>query len=273
MTATTATAARRRAGVSVEAETITFGFGGAPLFDGISLALRPGEMAGIIGANGSGKTTLIKLVSGVLRPGSGRLAVDGREVSRIPPPERARLIAVVPQESRLIFEFTALEIVLMGRAARMGFLGIESRDDLEAARRVLARTGMLALAGRPAGGLSGGERQLVFVARALAQEPGLLLLDEPTAWLDIRHRMEIYAILEALNREEGMTILTTSHDINLAARFCPRLVLLKHGRVVADGPTAEVFRADLLSEIYETPLRILRDPETGASLALPAGGS
>ncbi|HXI02357.1 MAG TPA: ABC transporter ATP-binding protein, partial [Candidatus Saccharimonadales bacterium] len=176
-----------------------------------------------------------------------------------------RLIAVVPQESRLIFEFTALEIVLMGRAARMGFLGIESRDDLEAARRVLSRTGMLALAGRAAGGLSGGERQLVFVARALAQEPGRRL--------DIRHRMEIYAILEALNREEGMTILTTSHDINLAARFCPRLVLLKHGRVVADGPTAEVFRADLLSEIYETPLRILRDPETGARLALPAGGS
>jgi iron complex transport system ATP-binding protein len=128
---------------------------------------------------------------------------------------------------------------------------------------------MIHLADRSVSRLSGGERQLVLVARALAQEPGLLLLDEPTAFLDIRHRLEIYRILDGLNREQGITVLTTSHDINLAARFCSRLILLKRGCVIADGPTAEVFKAEILSEVYETPLRVLRDPETGAGLALP----
>ncbi len=265
-------AAGRGVGIGVAVERLGFGYGPRRLFEGMSLSVAPGEMAGIIGANGSGKTTLLKLISGVLKPSGGSLRCGGFEVGAIPPPERARRIAVVPQESRLTFDFTVLEVVLMGRASRLGWLGIESRTDLEASRRALSKAGILDLAGRPMSALSGGERQLVFVARALAQEPGLLLLDEPTAWLDIRHRAEIYGILEGLNREEGLTILTTSHDINLAARHCPRLILLKHGRVLADGPTSDVFRADLLSELYDTPLRILQDPETGDGLALPAPG-
>ena len=256
-------------GVAVEVSGLRFGYGGSALFDGLELSLPGGGMTGLIGANGSGKTTLLKLISGVLRPDGGSVAAGGREVASIPPPERARRIAVVPQESRLIFDFTVLEVVLMGRAARLGLLGIEGREDLEIARHALARTGMMDLAGRPVSHLSGGERQLVFVARALAQEPGLLLLDEPTAYLDIRHRLEIYRILGQLSRDQGITILTTSHDINLAARFCPRLVLLKRGRILADGPTAEVFRAEILSEVYDTPLRVLLDPETGSGLALP----
>ncbi len=257
-------------GIAVEAAGLSFGYGSHRLFDGLRLSLAAGEMAGIIGANGSGKTTLLKLISGVLRPSGGSLTAGGVEVSRIPPPARARRIAVVPQESRLVFDFTVLEVVLMGRAARLGWVGVESRDDLEAARHALLRTGILDLAARPMSALSGGERQLAFVARALAQEPGLLLLDEPTAWLDIRHRAETYRILEELNRQEGLTVLTTSHDINLAARHCPRLILLKQGKILADGPTREVFRADLLSELYDTPLRILEDPVTGSGLALPA---
>lgn len=258
------------AGAPIDIKGLGFSYGSRRLFDGLSLTLAPGEMAGLIGANGSGKTTLLKLVSGVLSPSQGSLRTGDLEICAIPPPERARRIAVVPQESRLIFDFSVLEVVLMGRIARLGWLGVESRADLEVARRALERTGILALAGRPMSGLSGGERQLAFVARALAQEPGILLLDEPTAWLDIRHRSQIYAILEELNRADGLTILTTSHDINLAARHCPRLILLKEGRILADGPSGEVFRADLLSELYDTPLRILRDPETGAGLALPA---
>jgi iron complex transport system ATP-binding protein len=257
-------------GLPVGVKDLRFGYTEAALFHDLSLSIAPGEMAGLIGANGSGKTTLLKLISGILRPEAGEVSVGGRSAAAIPPPERARRIAVVPQESRIIFDFTVLEVVLMGRAARLGLLGVEGRADLEVARGALEQTGMLALADRPVSRLSGGERQLVFVARALAQEPGLLLLDEPTAYLDIRHRMEIYGILADLNRTKGLTILPTSHDINLAARFCQRLILLKDGRVVADGPTGEVFRADLLSQVYDTPLRILEDPETGTSLALPA---
>lgn len=256
-------------GLGARVEGISFAYDGTPLFSGLTVAIAPGEMAGLIGANGSGKTTLLKLISGVLRPGAGRVTAGGREVAAIPPTERARRLAVVPQESRLIFDFTVLEVVLMGRAARLGLLGVEGREDLEAARRALEWAGILHLAGRPVGRLSGGERQLAFVARALAQEPGLLLLDEPTAYLDIRHRLEIYRILHQLNRDEGLTVLTTSHDINLAARYCPRLILLKEGRVVADGPTEEVFREEILTQVYDTPLRVLRDPESGSSLALP----
>jgi iron complex transport system ATP-binding protein len=258
-----------RRGLTVAIEGLSFAYGREPLFGGLDLAIASGEMAGLIGANGSGKTTLLKLISGVLRPSSGSLSAGGVEVAAIPPAERARRVAVVPQESRLIFDFTVLEAVLMGRSARMGLLGIETGEDLAAARAALESTGMIHLADRSVSRLSGGERQLVLVARALAQEPGLLLLDEPTAFLDIRHRLEIYRILDGLNREQGITVLTTSHDINLAARFCSRLILLKRGCVIADGPTAEVFKAEILSEVYETPLRVLRDPETGAGLALP----
>jgi len=256
-------------GVGIEARAIGFSYGDRPLFESLSLSIRPGEMAGLIGANGSGKTTLLRILSGVLQPRSGEVRAGGRSMGLLDARERARMIGVVPQESRLTFDFTALEVVLMGRAAHLGLLGVEGAADLAAARRAMARTGTLDGADRLTGRLSGGERQLVFVARALAQEPGLLLLDEPTAFLDIRHRLAIYALLRDLNASEGLTVLTTSHDINLAARFCPRLLLMKSGRLLADGPTADVFKADLLSDLYETPLRVIRDPETGEAIALP----
>jgi len=254
----------------VEASSIRFRYGERLLFDGLSLAIRPGEMAGLIGANGSGKTTLLRILSGVLRPEAGTIRAGGRDLPGLAARERARLIGVVPQESRLTFDFTALEVVLMGRAAHVGFLGVEGALDLKAARRAMERTGTTPYADRLTGRLSGGERQLVFVARALAQEPGILLLDEPTAFLDIRHRLEIYALLRDLNEREGLTVLITSHDINLAARFCRRLVLMKDGRILADGPTGDVFKAEILTDLYDTPLRILRDDQTGEAIALPS---
>lgn len=256
--------------VGLEAEAVSFSYGRRSLFEALSLRIDPGEMVGLIGANGSGKTTFLRIASGVLAPASGAVRVAGRDVATIPPRERAKMIGVVPQESRLTFDFSALEVVLMGRAAYWGLLGFEGPRDLRAAHRAMARTGTSALAGRPIGQLSGGERQLVYVARALAQEPGLLLLDEPTAFLDIRHRLEIYAILSELNREEGITVALTSHDIDLAARFCRRLVLIKEGRVIADGETSEIFTAENLSSLYDTPLRVIRDPATGEMLAVPA---
>ena len=263
-------AARAARGVGLEAEEISFAYGRRKLFEALSIRIRPGEMVGLIGANGSGKTTFLRLASGVIAPGAGAVRAGGRDVAAIPPRERAKMIGVVPQESGMTFDFSVMEVVLMGRAAYWGFFGLEGPADLKAARRAMSRTGTSALAARPMGTLSGGERQLVFVARALAQEPGLLLLDEPTAFLDIRHRLEIYGILAELNREEGITVALTSHDIDLAARFCPRLVLLKEGRVIDDGPTRDIFTAENLSRLYDTPLRVIQDPVTGERLALPA---
>jgi len=257
-------------GIEVELRGVRFAWGERALFESLSLGIRRGEMAALIGANGSGKTTLLRLLSGAIRPGAGEVLVGGRQVADVPARERARMIGVVPQESRMTFDFSALEVVLMGRAAHLGWLGVEGAADLAAAGQAMERTGTLPFSDRLIGRLSGGERQLVFVARALAQEPGLLLLDEPTAFLDIRHRLEIYAILQDLNRREGITVLTTSHDINLAARFCPRLILLKQGRIAADGPASEVFREEILSDVYDTPLRVIRDAGTGEALAVPA---
>jgi len=256
------------------ARSITFGYGARDLFRDLSLSIRPGEIVGLIGPNGSGKTTLLRILSGVLAPRSGGVRLTGDpggdvDLAALGPGDRSRRIAVVPQESRLTFDFTALEVVLMARAARLSLLGVESGRDLAAARRAMERTGTEPFAGRLIGQLSGGERQLVFVARALAQEPGLLLLDEPTAFLDIRHRLEIYELLSNLNAREGLTVAITSHDINLAARFCRRLVLLKEGRVIADGGTAEVFRAGILSELFDTPLRVVLDEASGRPFALP----
>lgn len=259
----------RRRGVALDAERISFGWGGRPLFDEVTLGLASGEMVGLIGSNGSGKTTLLRILSGTLRPQAGEARCDGAPLVAMPARARARRIGVVPQENHLTFDFTAMEVVLMGRAAHLGFLGVEGVEDHAAARRAMERTGTIGFADRMVAHLSGGERQLVFVARALAQEPGAILLDEPTAFLDIRHRLEIYAVLRERNRSEGLTVLTTSHDINLAARFCPRLVLLKRGRIVADGPTRDVFRDEILSDVYETPLRVIRDEATGEPYALP----
>ncbi len=253
----------------LEASSVRFGYRGHPVFEGLSLSIVPGEMTALIGPNGSGKTTLLKLLSGALRPASGEVRVEGRPLARLSPGARARLIGVVPQETSLVFDFTVMETVLMGRTAYLGLLGVEGREDLVAASAAMHRTGTLPFAGRLLSQLSGGERQLVLIARALAQQPRMLLLDEPTVFLDIRHRLEIHDLLARLNIEEGLTILTASHDINLAARYCRRIVLLKEGRVRADGPPAEVFRAEVLSEIYDTPLMVVSDPDSGAPYALP----
>jgi len=253
----------------LEASSVRFGYRGRPVFEGLSLSIVPGEMTALIGPNGSGKTTLLKLLSGALRPAAGEVRVEGRPLASLSPGARARLIGVVPQETSLVFDFTVMETVLMGRTAYLGLLGVEGREDLNAASAAMRRTGTLPFAGRLLSQLSGGERQLVLIARALAQQPRMLLLDEPTVFLDIRHRLEIHELLSRLNIEEGLTILTASHDINLAARYCRRIVLLKDGLVRADGPPADVFRADVLSEIYDTPLRVVSDPDSGVPYVLP----
>ena len=240
-----------------------------PLFQGLSIAVTRGEFAGIIGPNGSGKTTLLMLLSGVVAPQAGEVSLDGRPVRSIPPRERARLVAVVFQETRMLFDFTVLEIALMGRAPHLRPFSLERPQDFEAARTALREMDLADLEEKRLLELSSGERQRALIARALAQEPRIVLMDEPTSFLDLKHRLQIYEILARLNREKGLTVVTTSHDLNLAARYGSRLMLLDHGRLAADGPPEAVLTARLIREVYQTEARIERDPVTGAPFVVP----
>jgi iron complex transport system ATP-binding protein len=240
-----------------------------PLFDGLSLGVRAGECVGLVGPNGSGKTTLVRLLAGLLTPGKGEVLIEGRPVAAIPPRERARRLAAVLPEAPLLFNFSVLEIALMGRAPHLGAWGLERAVDYEVARRALVDVGLGGFEARPIHDLSSGERQRAIIARALAQEPRLLLLDEPTAFLDLKHGIAVYEILGRLRRERGLTVVVVSHDLHLAARHADRLVLLDHGRVAADGPPSEVLTPAHLCPVYETDVEILRDPASGAPIVIP----
>jgi iron complex transport system ATP-binding protein len=254
---------------------VRFAYPGAPVFAGLDFTVSPGEMVALLGPNGSGKTTLVRLASGALRPEAGTVRLFGSDLAAMPAKERARKVAVVPQQTSPAFEFTVFQMVLLGRAPHQGLLGLESDRDLEIARDALRKTDVAHLAERPFHSLSGGERQRVVLARALAQEAPLLLLDEPTAFLDLRHRLQAYQLARDLNRSGGITVVLVSHDLNLAARHCDRLVLLRCGEVVADGAPEDVMRPEPLREVYEVDVDVRVDPSTGRPYAValgPAGG-
>jgi len=257
----------------LEARDLRYRHPGAPaaLFDGLSLSVAAGSFVGLIGPNGSGKTTLLKLLAGLLRPGGGEVRLEGQSMATLPPRSRARRIATVLPESPLLFNFSVLEIVLMGRAPRLGLLGLERPEDFAAARAALCAVDLAGREDRPIQELSSGERQRALIARALAQEPRVLLLDEPTAFLDMKHALAIYEILDRLSREQGLTVMAVSHDLNLAARYASRLVLLHLGRRVADGSPGDVLTPDRIREVYETEAEVARDPASGAPLVLPRG--
>jgi iron complex transport system ATP-binding protein len=258
-------------GSIVSARDLVFRHHGAAaaLFDGLSVDIAPGEFVGVIGPNGSGKTTLLRLLSGVLAPQAGEVALTGKPVRSIPPRERARTAAVVFQEVQILFDFSVLEIALMGRAPRLKAWSLERPEDFAAARAALREMDLDAQELKSLHSLSSGERQRALIARALAQEAPLLLMDEPTAHLDLKHRLQIYEILKRLAQEKGMTVVTTSHDLNLAARYASRLLLLDRGRLVADGPPSVVLTPELIRRVYETEARVERDPATGALFVVP----
>ena len=216
----------------------------------LSLAVGPGEIIGVIGPNSSGKTTLIRLLTRVLEPAAGAIRLDGVPIGRLSRTELARRVAVVPQGILPQFPFTAGELVLMGRYPHDPGRYFESPRDRAAAREAMEATGVLELADMPLEHLSGGERQRAVIARAVAQEPRLLVLDEPTAHLDLRYQVEAAALLRRLNRERGMTILLVSHDLNLAAEVCDRLLLLNGGRAAAIGSAEAVLDEALLGSVF-----------------------
>lgn len=256
----------------LELEAVTAGYDGRAVVRDVRFSASRGEMVGLIGPNGSGKSTLLRAVSGVLAPFSGRVLLNGADLSRFPRGELARLVAVVPQNPPLPESFTALELVMMGRYPHLGFLQYEGRRDLEICRWAMEATGTWHLAGRRMGQVSGGERQRVVIARALAQQSRVLLLDEPTAHLDINHQEEIMGLVRRLR--EGMAVVVAIHDLNLAASFCDRLVLLNGGTVFAQGFPAEVLTVANIRAVYGTEVVVQPHPVTGlpAILLLPRDG-
>jgi len=234
---------------------------------GVRFELAPGEILALAGANGAGKTTLLRVASGVLRAERGEVRVLGDPSHALAPRELARRLAVVPQDVNVPFPFRAGEVVLMGRSPHAKRFGLDAEEDVARARAAMERLGILALADRSMLELSGGERQLVVAARAFAQEPQVLLLDEPTAHLDLRRRIELLAHVRDFAAAGG-SALVVSHDLDLAARVCDRLALLAEGRVVAVGPPAEVMQPRLLREAFGIDARVLAGPD-GVPLLVP----
>jgi iron complex transport system ATP-binding protein len=267
-----ATSETARGGARLATRDLGFAYDGRPVLEGIDLAVEPAEVVGLLGPNGSGKSTLIKILSGVLRGYGGSATVDGDEVRAADRRDLARKLAVVPQEPVFSFPFSALEIVLMGRHPHLAGLAFESADDLELARRALRRCGAEAMARRPIHELSSGERQRVVFAKALAQQPRALLLDEPASFLDIRHQVEIYDVVRSLAGENRCSVLTVMHDLNLAAEYCDRIYLLRGGRVEAEGPTAEVLTYANLTRVFETDVYVDTNAVTGKLLVVPLPG-
>ncbi len=237
----------------------------------VSLTLQAGEVVGLVGPNGSGKTTLIRAVTGVVRPGTGRLLVDGVDITRLRQRELARLVAVVPQDPALPPAFNALSCVLMGRTPHLRLLQNEGASDLNAARRAMLATDTWRLADRLLGELSGGERQRVVVARALAQETVILLLDEPTAHLDLGHQAGVLDLIRHCARDEGKAVLAVVHDLTLAARYCDRLVMLRSGSVVASGAPEDVLTSRILRDVYGVAVDVFPHPVSGRPVVAPGG--
>lgn len=238
-------------------EHVTFHYsGGSAVLKDISCRFEIDRFRGIIGPNGSGKTTLLNVIDGMLKPRRGRVLVDDRDIADVNRSEVARMIAVVPQESAPVFPFTVAEVVLMGRAPHLGRFAFEGKRDRDIARTAMERTGVLPFARRNMNELSGGERQRVLIARALAQQPRLILLDEPTAFLDIKYQKTVFDLLMELNHDEGLGILAVTHDLNLASLYCDTLVLLSEGRIDAQGPPGEIITAERIARVYETEVSV-----------------
>ncbi|MEN6355755.1 MAG: heme ABC transporter ATP-binding protein [Armatimonadota bacterium] len=246
----------------IKVEDVHAGYNGAQVLNGVSLELADSEFVGIIGPNGSGKTTLLRTISRALAPQSGLVQIDGKDVYKIPAREYARKVAVVPQETMVAFDFTVMEVALMGRSPRLGRFAVESSRDEAIALDALRRTGTDHLKDRPINALSGGERQRVMMARALAQEPEVLLLDEPTSHLDISFQFEIMDLVKGLNRDRGLTVLAVLHDLNLAGSYCDRLVIIGQGCVQASGSPEEVITSENIRRVYGAEVWVRRHPTT-----------
>lgn len=252
----------------LEAQDVTFSYGRAQVLHGVSLALSAGELVGIAGPNGAGKSTLLHTMTGYLRPSSGRVLLEGRAVDKLSRRDVAARVAFVGQKSAVTFSFSVLEIVLMGRQPYAGLASFDSEQDVQIAMRSLEQVGIPQLASKYYDQLSGGEQQLVLLARALAQQAAIIILDEPVTFLDLKHQYEIMNLLRALTGR-GTAVLATLHDLNVAARWCSRLALMKTGRIVACDSPDRLLEPSLLQEIYSVPLTVTSGPGNQSWVGFP----
>jgi len=248
---------------------ITFFYDSVKALDDITFEVNEGEVLGVIGPNGSGKTTLLRCINMVLKPKVGTVFIDGENILELDRKDIAKKIAVVPQNSTIRFPFTLFDIVLMGRTPHLGRLDRETPEDIEIAKKAMKITKTLHLADRLIDEVSGGERQRVIIARALTQEPKILLLDEPTLHLDINHQLEILELIKKLARKNKLIVILTSHDLNLASRYCDRLVLLNTGRIYSIGKPQNVLTRDNIKEVYNIEVEINYNKRTKSLNIIP----
>jgi iron complex transport system ATP-binding protein len=262
----------------LEATDISFAYPGRRaaaqrVLDGVSLEVPRGTVLGLLGPNGSGKTTLLRVIAGVLKPQSGRVLLEGHPIEQLSRRDLARRIAVVPQETHSTFDFSVIDMVLMGRYPHLGAFELEGASDQAIAREALEATGTASLEFRPFGTLSGGEKQRVVIASALAQASDMLLLDEPTAALDLGYQFDIATLLRRLNTERGTTMIVSTHDLNLAAALCDRVVLLQQGRVIAHGTMEETLTAANIRRLYDVDADVQYHPRAGHLTVVPIARS
>jgi len=259
---------RDKDAVILEVSGIACTYDSTDVLSGVTVRLSPGDFVALAGPNGSGKSTLIRALSGVLRPRLGTALLDGRDLYTLPARQSARAIAVLPQETALEFEFTCEEIVFMGRAPHLGRFETETERDRAVVQESMERTATWDLRKRPIVELSGGERQRVLLARAFAQEPRVLLLDEPTAHLDLSFQVQILRLVRALRDEKRTAVLASLHDLNLAAAYADRIVLLSRGRIEAAGTPQEVLSERVLRPVFGPEVAVRTHPDTGGPLVL-----
>jgi len=246
--------------MAIDVQNLSHAYGDLPVLNNITFAVSKGDFFIIIGPNGSGKTTLMKVISGILRPQNGQLEIMGRSIDNYTRKNLAQTIAFVPQTIPVDFPFTVTEIVLMGRSPYLGMLGLEQEIDLEIAQQAINFTGIEHLAHRKLDQLSGGEQQRVFIARAICQQPQVILLDEPTSSLDLAHQVRLMDLMERLKADKGVTVVMVSHDVNLAAMYGNRLLLLNQGQIMRLGTPEEVLTFQTLEETYGCTLLVDESP-------------
>jgi iron complex transport system ATP-binding protein len=254
-------------------DSIESGYADNIVLKGISFNVKKGEFIGIIGPNGSGKTTLLKTLSHIIRPFKGNILLEGKDIHSLSALALARNLAMVGQGMFSIFSFTTEEIVLMGRSPYIGLLGHEKKQDIEKVNRVLEITGLTCFKNKPIDELSSGERQRVLIARALAQEPKLLLLDEPTAHLDIGYQTDILDLVSALKDNEHLTVICVLHDLNLASQYCDKLVLLENGRIAGFDTPENILRYDTLEKVFNARCLVDERVLAGKPIVIPYRGS
>ncbi|MEI6211794.1 MAG: ABC transporter ATP-binding protein [bacterium] len=255
---------------AIELQNVSAGYPGRVVLRDLSLVIREGETVALLGPNGAGKSTLLQVMTGRHRATSGEARLFGRNVHELPAAERARLVSVVPQQIEVPMAFTVEEMVMMGRTAALSRWQGPSASDRRIVEQAMGYTDVLDLRGRLFQEMSGGERQRVVIALALASEPRLILLDEPTAHLDMNHRLDVLELISRLNCERGVAIVMVAHDLSLAAEFFPRLIMLDaHGRIAADGAPAEVLRESTIESVYHCRVSVHPDPACGSLRVFP----